>query len=93
LRAPAALQYSVLDGVYLFNAAQDYANVLISYSYVPADINQAVIELCSERYKYRDRIGHSSKSLGGQETVAFQANNVPTFIKELLNKYIRVVPV
>lgn len=91
--APAALQYSVTDGVYLFNAAQDYANVLISYSYVPADINQAVIELCSERYKYRDRIGHSSKSLGGQETVSFQANNVPTFIKELLNKYIRVVPV
>lgn len=91
--APGAMEYSVDDGVYLFNTAQDTATVLISYSYVPADINQAVIELCGERYKYRDRIGHSSKSLGGQETVSFQANNVPQFIIALLNKYIRVVPV
>jgi hypothetical protein len=86
---PAALQYSVTDGVYTFNTAQDNAGVLISYSYVPADINQAVVELVAERYKYRDRIGHTNKSLGGQETVGFQANNVPQFILALLNKYIQ----
>lgn len=90
--APAAMQYSVTDGVYTFNVAQDTAGVLISYSFVPADINHAVIELVAERYKYRDRIGHTNKSLGGQETVGFQANNVPQFILALLNKYIRVVP-
>jgi hypothetical protein len=89
---PGVNQYSVVDGVYTFNPAQANANVLVSYSYCPADINQAVIELVGERYRYKDRIGHSSKSLGGQETVAFQANTVPSFIKDMLNKYIRVVP-
>lgn len=92
--APATGQYSVdNDGLYTFNVAQAGVSVLLSYSYVPDDVNQAVIELVGERYKYKDRIGFSNKSLGGQETVGFTANNVPTFIKELLNKYQRVVPV
>lgn len=90
---PGDMEYSISDGVYTFNVGQANDEAVITYSYVPADINQAVIELVAERYKYRDRIGHSSKSLGGQETVSFQANTVPAIIKDMLNKYIRVVPV
>lgn len=90
---PGPTQYSVSEGVYTFGDAVAEGTVLISYSFVPADINQAVVELVGERYKYKDRIGHASKSLGGQETVSFQPNNVPAIIKDMLNKYIRVVPV
>lgn len=91
--SPGDMEYTVADGVYTFNVGQANELVSITYSYVPDDVNQAVIELVGERYRYKDRIGYSSKSLGGQETVAFQSNNVPPFILNLLNKYIRVVPV
>ena len=55
--APAALQYSVAAGVYTFNVAQASAAVLISYSYIPPDIEQACIEIVGERYRYSKRIG------------------------------------
>lgn len=89
--APAAGQYSVSEGEYTFNAAQAGAAVLISYSFAPDDIVQATTELVGERYAYKGRIGHSSKSLGGQETVAYSANRVPEHLLELMNPYRRVV--
>lgn len=89
---PGDMEYSVASGVYTFNAGQAGEEMLLSYSYVPEDINQAVVELATERYKYRDRIGQQSKSLGGQETVSFSANKLPPHIHEILNSHKRVVP-
>jgi hypothetical protein len=89
--SPAVGQYSVSNGVYTFNSGDAGSAVLISYSYVPADIQQAAMEMVTERYKYKDRIGYISKSLGGQETVTFSQKNMPDFIRTLLQPYRRVV--
>lgn len=95
--APAAvgpMQYCVDEnGVYSFNVAQNNAVVLVSYSYVPPDVEQAVWELVGERYRAQDRIGLNSKTLGGQETVSYDVRAMSPYIRELLNPYKRVVPV
>jgi len=88
---PAAGQYGVSGGTYSFAAADAAAPVLLSYSYIPADIEHACMELTAERYRYKNRIGEISKSLGGQETMAFSQKDVPDYIKLLLQPYRRVV--
>lgn len=89
--APAAGQYSVTDGVYTFNASDAEENVLISYSYIPADVEHACLELVGERYRYRGRIGETSKSLGGAETASFSQKDMPEFIRLLLQPYKRAI--
>lgn len=92
--SPSTMQYYVSsDGEYYFNSAQSLSSVKISYSYVPSDVEQAVWELVGERYRLKDRIGVSSKALGGQETVSFDIRSMNPYIRELLNPYKRVVPV
>lgn len=92
--APAAMQYSVSDeGLYTFNTAQAGATVLITYSYVPQDVEQACWELVGLRYKEKDRIGIQSKSLGGQETVSYFSGNMTASVIGLLNDYRRVAPI
>lgn len=91
---PGPGQYWVSsEGEYSFNAAQAGELILISYSFVPPDVEQAVWELVGERYKAKDRIGVNSKALGGQETVSFDIRSMNPYIRELLNPYKRVVPV
>jgi hypothetical protein len=85
--APAQGQYSVAAGVYTFNAADAGAPVLISYSYIPADIEQAAMEMVGERYNYKSRIGVVSKSLGGQETMAYSQKDMSDFVSTLLVPY------
>lgn len=89
---PASMEYTIDadNGTYTFNAAQADQVVLISYSYVPADIAQAVMEIVGERFKSKDRIGYNSKSLGGQETVSFNNQSMSNYARELLNPYRRV---
>lgn len=85
--SPSANQYRVVqdeDGgevYYLFNVAQNNAGVLLDYSYVPFEINNAVIEMVGEVYRYQDRIGLSSKTLGGQETMSYNLKAMPDFVK------------
>lgn len=88
------MQYSVsADGTYNFSDYQALVPVRIAYSYVPADVEQAVWELVGERYRAQERIGLNSKSLGGQETVSYDIRAMNPYIRELLNPYKRVVPV
>jgi hypothetical protein len=89
--SPAVGQYSVAAGVYTFNAGDASAAVLISYSYIPSDIEQACMEMVAERYKYKNRIGEVSKSLGGQETASFSQKDMPDFIKTMLQPYRKVI--
>lgn len=92
--SPGPQQYSVdKTGLYSFNAGNAGADIGISYSYVPPDIEQAAWEMAGERYKYMDRIGTNTKSLGGQETVSFSTKDMSDYIETLLNPYIRVTPV
>ncbi len=86
---PALGQY-VLDataGKYDFNAADEDAAVLISYGFVPSDLADACIELVSERYKYAQRIGEKTHSLGGNETVSFDNTRFTPFVASLLAPY------
>jgi len=88
---PAQGQYTANNGTYTFAAADASASVLISYSYVPSDVGHACMELVGERYRYKNRIGEVSKSLGGQETMAFSQKDMPDFIRTLLQPYKRVI--
>jgi hypothetical protein len=89
---PIAGQYTAAAGMYGFSSGDAGAGVLISYSYVPADVEHACIVMVGERYRYRGRIGEVSKSLGGQETMAFSQKDMPDFVRTLLQPYRRVVP-
>lgn len=93
---PNAGQYA-LDplnpGRYLFAAADNGANVAISYSYTPADVAQAVIEWIAERYAYMNHVGEQTKSTGGQVSVSYIVKGVPDFVAGALAPYRRVVPV
>jgi uncharacterized phiE125 gp8 family phage protein len=70
------------------------ANVTITYTAgyetVPADVEQAVIDLVAFRYRERDRIGLASKGMAG-ETTAFIVREVPPSVARVLNDYRRVV--
>lgn len=84
----------ILRGEYRFTL--DTANVEIvytaGYSQVPADINQAVLQIAALRYKERDWTGYQSKSLAG-ETVAFETSALPPAVLRMLQPYLNVVPV
>ena len=72
------------------------SNVTVSYTAgyasTPLDVEQAVIELVGERFRARERIGLTAKTLGGQETTAFATPAFNATIAALLAPYRRVVP-
>ena len=63
------------------------------YAATPDAVNQAVIELVGEAFRRRERIGQSSKTLGGQETVAFQVTDMNATVRAMLASFQAVVPV
>ena len=89
--APAAGQYNVSGGVYSFAAADAGANLLISYGFIPAAINNACIEWVAERYRYRTRIGQSAQTVAGQMTAAYSLKDMPDFVRASLDPYRCVV--
>ena len=87
---PGAGQYSVSGGAYTFSAADAGQSVLIAYGYVPQDIAQAALELAAERFRAAERIGLKSKSMGGQETIAYDMTAMSAPILSMLQPYKRV---
>lgn len=89
-------------GLYTFSAVDAGAIVAISYSFVPADLEEACIQMIAERYGYRGRVGEVSKSLGGQETVRFMRGyggrpygttmGLPPEVSDLIWPYVSVLP-
>ena len=71
------------------NVTVDYE---AGYAAVPDDVEQAVIELVGERFRARERIGLTAKTLGGQETTAFATGAFNATIAALLAPYRRVIP-
>jgi hypothetical protein len=88
---PTQGQYAVSNGVYTFAAADSGSSVLISYSFIPFDIEQACIEMVAERYRYKDRIGTASKTLGGQETMAYSLKDMQDYVRLMLQPYKKVI--
>jgi hypothetical protein len=89
--SPTTGQYAVVNGVYSFAQPDAGSVVLLTYGYVPADLASCCMDWVAERYVYRSRIGQHSKSLGGQETVAFIVKDIPDFVVSALSPYHRVV--
>ncbi len=89
---PAAGQYSVVAGLYTFNVAQQGKVALITYGYIPFEIEQATIDLVARKYRERDRIGLVSKGLAG-ETTAYAQSDMSADTKAMLNQFRKVVPV
>ena len=88
---PAAGQYNVSGGAYTFAAADAGANVLISYGFIPAAINNACIEWVAERYRYRTRIGQGAQTVQGQMTASYSLKDMPDFVRASLDPYRAVV--
>lgn len=82
-----------LDDGYVFT--QGIANITVNYTAgyatVPFGLAQACIELCSLKYRTRERIGHESKSIGG-ETVTFTVRDLHPEVKKALDQYSDKVP-
>jgi hypothetical protein len=94
--APSASQYQIAanaPGTYNFNAGDNGEAVRVTYGYVPADLADACIELVAERFKYAQRIGELSHSLGGNETVSFDNARLTPLVVSLLAPYRHVLPV
>lgn len=87
-------------GLYTFSAGDTAAALLISYSFVPADLEEACIQLVAERNSMRSRVGVVSQSLGGQETMSFnrggskstQLSGLPIEVESLIMPYVSVLP-
>ena len=79
---------------YEFTRGRNNISIVYSagYSTIPYDLAQAAIELVCFKYREKDRIGHSSKSIAG-ETVSFIIKDVPESVRSVLNKYNSVLPI
>ena len=88
--SPGVGQYSVNAGAYAFSGADAGQSVSISYGYVPQDIAQAALEMAAERFRAAERIGLKSKSIGGQETIAYDMSAMSAPILAMLQPYKRV---
>jgi hypothetical protein len=88
--SPGAGQYAASGGVYSFSAADAGEAVLLSYGYVPQDVAQAALELAAERFRAADHVGLRSKSVGGQETIAYDTSAIPAPVLAMLQPYRRV---
>ena len=68
-------------------------NYTAGYDISPPAVEQAVSELTGEAFRRRDRIGQMSKTLGGQETVAFSMIDMNATAKAMLAPFMAVAPV
>lgn len=94
--SPGLGQYVMVStalGEYQFSAADAGAAVQITYGYVPADVEQAVLEFIGERNAYRERIGIRSKNLtaGSSEAISYQPTGMTDSVRQWLQPYRRVM--
>lgn len=92
---PTDYGWYLVEGTVYFRNYRLPETALVELSYtagldsVPADVEQAVIEIAADRYKYKDRIGAMSKSIAG-ETVSFVAFTVPASVQTVIDAYRRL---
>ena len=94
--APAAGQYAIVGtspGEYAFAVANKGTPILITYGYIPGDVEQAVMELAGDRDSYRRRIGIKERSVGGQGLTAYDDNAPSKTVLDLLQPYKRIATI
>lgn len=77
---------------YLFNVADVSTGISINYGFVPADVEQAALELIQLRSAIRTRPGIRSQSLASQESMSFDTSSTSEFVQATLGQYISVIP-
>lgn len=82
-----------LDGSAQFSFGSNNINIgfTAGYTTAPTDIAQAVNELVALRYKLRDKLEWTSKSLAG-EVVSLVTKDMPASVATVLRQYQNVVP-
>lgn len=88
--APARGQYSYSSsypGQYTLNALDVGRPISVSYSFIPRGLEQIVIEEVVERWGYKGRVGQKTKSIGGQETVAYELAALSQYVMLALQPY------
>lgn len=77
---------------YTFAAADIGQQVLINYGFIPAEVEQLMIDLTMERLAYRGRIGIRSQALAGQETITYDTSGLTSYIQSELCQYFNPIP-
>lgn len=77
---------------YTFDSADVGLVLTITYGFIPADLEQVVIELIAERASYRRRVGLRSQMLGGQETMSYDTHGLPDYARQMLMPYTSTLP-
>lgn len=84
---------SVMLTGYRFN--RGFQNITITYTAgypsIPADVEQAALDMLGDWFKYRDRIGTLSQALE-QQTITFVNTDIPARARGVLQQYKKVVP-
>lgn len=86
------------NGIYLLDTVFPRRPQCVSIVYqagfatIPDEIVQAVVHLAALMYRGKDRLGESSRSIGGG-TTSFSADDLPPKLQEALADFKRVVPV
>ncbi|HEY6019948.1 MAG TPA: hypothetical protein VIY48_08595 [Candidatus Paceibacterota bacterium] len=88
--SPATGQYSFSAGVFTFNTAQYNHSVTMTYKYVPAPVEQAVIEMVGLDLQQRNNIGINSKNLA-TESITYEKKGISDSAMEMLRPYRRMV--
>lgn len=85
------------ETIYLigYKFTKGFQNVKIGMTYgfatIPTDLKQVCVELVGSKFKEKERIGVSSKTLAG-EVITFDIKDIKEHNKSILNNYNRVVP-
>jgi hypothetical protein len=85
---------------YLFNSTDVSSGLLISYGYIPADVEQAALDLINERSAMRRRVDVRSQTLANQESITWgdggqsggADSGIPSYIRSYLWPYRSVLP-
>lgn len=76
---------------YTFAAADAGEKILLSYGFIPSDIEQVVLEEIAERAAYRTRVGVRSQSLASQEALTY-FDGLNAWARQALMPYVSVLP-
>lgn len=57
------------------------------YAVIPADLNQACVELIADKLAKQSRIDKKSETLGSQQTVSFDLSDMPARVRTALGAY------
>jgi hypothetical protein len=75
---------------YTFSSSDAGQSVLLSYSFTPDDLSQAIIKWVGEWWKYKDRIGERSRALPqGGGTASFDIKAMPDDVALTIGAYSR----